>query len=241
MSFSGKTAYITGASGGIGSQAARRLCEAGCRTVLFWHNDDSAVKLAEELGVGAYAVRADVSDLGSVAAAFAEAERLAGGADILVNNAGIALVKLLQDCTEADFDRVIGVDLKGVFNCCKCALPHMISAKSGSIINISSMWGSVGASCETLYSAAKSGVIGLTRALAKEVGPSGITVNCIAPGVIDTPMNSGFSAKDMAALAEVTPMGRIGTPDDVASAVLYLADAPFVTGQVLGVDGGFTL
>ena len=241
MSFSGKTAYITGASGGIGSQAARRLCEAGCRTVLFWHNDDSAVKLAEELGAGAYAVRTDVSDLGSVAAAFAEAERLAGGADILVNNAGIALVKLLQDCTEADFDRVIGVDLKGVFNCCKCALPHMISAKSGSIINISSMWGSVGASCEALYSAAKSGVIGLTRALAKEVGPSGITVNCIAPGVIDTPMNSGFSAKDMAALAEVTPMGRIGTPDDVASAVLYLADAPFVTGQVLGVDGGFTL
>lgn len=241
MSFSGKTAYITGASGGIGSQAARRLCEAGCRTVLFWYNDDSAVKLAEELGAGAYAVRTDVSDLGSVAAAFAEAERLAGGADILVNNAGIALVKLLQDCTEADFDRVIGVDLKGVFNCCKCALPHMISAKSGSIINISSMWGSVGASCEALYSAAKSGVIGLTRALAKEVGPSGITVNCIAPGVIDTPMNSGFSAKDMAALAEVTPMGRIGTPDDVASAVLYLADAPFVTGQVLGVDGGFTL
>ena len=241
MSFSGKTAYITGASGGIGSQVARRLCEAGCRTVLFWHNDDSAVKLAEELGAGAYAVRADVSDLGSVAAAFAEAERLAGGADILVNNAGIALVKLLQDCTEADFDRVIGVDLKGVFNCCKCALPHMINVKSGSIINISSMWGSVGASCEALYSAAKSGVIGLTRALAKEVGPSSITVNCIAPGVIDTPMNSGFSAKDMAALAEVTPMGRIGTPDDVASAVLYLADAPFVTGQVLGVDGGFTL
>lgn len=241
MSFSGKTAYITGASGGIGSRVARRLCEAGCRTVLFWHNDDFAVKLAEELGAGAYAVRADVSDLGSVSAAFAEAERLAGGADILVNNAGVALVKLLQDCTEADFDRVTGVDLKGVFNCCKCALPHMINVKSGSIINVSSMWGSVGASCEVLYSAAKSGVIGLTRALAKEVGPSGITVNCIAPGVIDTPMNSAFSAGDMAALAEETPMGRIGTPDDVASAVLYLADAPFVTGQVLGVDGGFTL
>lgn len=241
MALHGKTVYITGASGGIGSEIARRFHAEGCRVALLWHNDDEAVRIAEKLGNGALAFRADVADYDSVGAAFGEAEKELGSADILVNNAGVALNRLLQDCSDEDFGRVVGVDLKGVFNCCKRVLPSMIASKSGGIVNISSMWGSVGASCEVVYSAAKAGVIGLTKALAKEVGPSGITVNCVTPGVIDTKMNRALSAEDMAALAEDTPMGRIGAPADVAAAVLYLADAPFVTGQVLGVDGGFAV
>ena len=169
------------------------------------------------------------------------AEAELGAADLLVNNAGVALFGLLQDCSDADFDRVVGVNLKGVFNCCKRALPAMIAAKRGAIVNISSMWGSVGASCEAVYSASKAGVIGLTKALAKEVGPSGITVNCVAPGVIDTPMNAMLSPEAKAELAAQTPLGRLGTPSDVADAVAFLAEASFVTGQTLGVDGGFIL
>ena len=237
----GKTVYITGASGGIGSALAERFHAAGCRVALFWHNDPAAEKLAETLGEGAAAFRCDVADCASVDAAFAQAEAALGRADILVNNAGVALFGLLQDCADADFDRVVGVNLKGVFNCYKRALPGMIAAKSGAIINVSSMWGVVGASCEAVYSAAKAGVIGLTKALAKEVGPSGITVNCVAPGVIDTKMNARLSPSAKAELAAETPLGRLGTPEEVAEAAAYLADAPFVTGQTLCVDGGFTL
>ena len=238
MPLTGKTVYITGASGGIGSALAERFHAADCRVALFWHSDDTAVKLAEALGEGAAAFRCDVADYASVDAAFAQAEAELGRADVLVNNAGVALTGLLQACTDADFDRVVGVDLKGVFNCCKRVLPAMIAVKSGAIVNISSMWGVVGASCETVYSAAKAGVIGLTKALAKEVGPSGITVNCIAPGVIDTKMNAHLSPETKAELAAETPLGRLGTPSEVAEAAAYLADAPFVTGQTLCVDGG---
>ena len=241
MSLNGKTVYITGASGGTGSALAERFRAAGCRVALFWHNDDAAVKLAKTLGEGAAAFRCDVADYASVDAAFAQAETALGAADILVNNAGVAFFGLLQDCTDADFDRVVGVDLKGVFNCCKRALPAMIAAKSGAIVNISSMWGVVGASCEAVYSAAKAGVVGLTKSLAKEVGPSGITVNCIAPGVIDTKMNARLSPEAKAELAAETPLGRLGTPSEVAAAAAFFADAAFVTGQTLCVDGGFTL
>ena len=241
MSLNGKTVYITGASGGIGSALAERFRAAGCSVALFWHNDPAAEKLAETLGAGAAAFRCDVADFASVDAAFAQAEKELGGADILINNAGVALTGLLQDCTDADFDSIVGVDLKGVFNCCKRALPAMIAAKNGAIINISSMWGVVGASCEAVYSAAKAGVIGLTKALAKEVGPSGITVNCVAPGVIDTKMNARLSPSAKAELAAETPLGRLGTPSEVAEAAAYLGDAAFVTGQTLCVDGGFTL
>ncbi|MBR5941877.1 MAG: SDR family oxidoreductase [Clostridia bacterium] len=241
MSLKGKTVYITGASGGIGSALARRFHAAGCRVALFWHNDGSAVKLASELGEGAAAFRCDVADCASVCAAFSEAEAALGNADILVNNAGVALFGLLQDCSDADFDRVAGVNLKGVFNCCKRALPAMIAAKSGAIVNVSSMWGVSGASCEAVYSATKAGVIGLTKALAKEVAPSGVTVNCVAPGVIDTPMNAHLSPETKAELAAETPLGRIGTPEEVADAIAFLADSSFITGQTLSVDGGFLL
>jgi len=241
MSLCGKTAYITGASGGIGSETARRLHAVGCRVALFWHSDAAAEALAAELGEGASAFRCDVADPASVEAAFAQAQAELGAADILVNNAGIALFGLLQDCADADFDRAVGVDLKGVFNCCKRVLPAMIAAKSGAIVNVSSMWGVAGASCEAVYSAAKAGVIGLTKALAKEVGPSGITVNCVAPGVIDTPMNAHLSPEAKAELAAETPLGRLGAPSDVAEAIAFLADAPFITGQTLCVDGGFIL
>lgn len=241
MVLTGKTAYITGASGGIGSEIARSLFAEGCRVALFYHNDSYADALAAELGASAVAVRCDVSDAQSVKSAFAEAEAKVGSADILINNAGVSLFGLLQDCSDEDFDRVIGVNLKGVFNCCRLALPAMVSAKSGSIINISSMWGVSGASCEAVYSASKAGVIGLTKALAAEVAPSGITVNCIAPGVIDTKMNSALTAEAKAELVGQTPLGRIGAPTDVAQAAVFLAKASFVTGQVLGVDGGFLL
>lgn len=241
MGLNGKIAYITGASGEIGAEIARRLFACGCGLALFWHSDSYAESLAAELGKGVAAFRCDVSDVESVRLAFAEAEKKIGMPDILVNNAGVSHFGLLQDCSEADFDRVIGVNLKGVFNCCKAVLPSMIAAKSGSIINISSMWGISGASCEAVYSASKAGVIGLTKALAAEVAPSGITVNCIAPGVIDTKMNSNLTAEAKAELAEQTPIGRLGTPSDVAQASVFLAEASFVTGQVLSVDGGFLL
>lgn len=241
MSLMGKTAYITGASGGIGSEIAKTLLRKGCKVALFWNNDAYAVSLAEELGENAVAVRCDVSDISSVEAAFAEAKKVVGRADILINNAGISHFGLLQNCSDEDFDRVIGVNLKGTFNCCKAALPDMIAEKSGNVVNVSSMWGISGAACEAVYSASKAGVIGLTKALAAEVAPSGITVNCVAPGVIDTKMNSNLTEETKAELAEQTPLGRIGTPADVARAVAFLADASFVTGTVLGVDGGFLL
>lgn len=241
MSLKGKTAYITGASGGIGSEIAKTLLRKGCKVALFWNNDAYAVSLAEELGENAVAVRCDVSDISSVEAAFAEAKKVVGRADILINNAGISHFGLLQNCSDEDFDRVIGVNLKGTFNCCKAALPDMIAEKSGNVVNVSSMWGISGAACEAVYSASKAGVIGLTKALAAEVAPSGITVNCVAPGVIDTKMNSNLTEETKAELAEQTPLGRIGTPADVARAVAFLADASFVTGTVLGVDGGFLL
>ena len=150
---------------------------------------------------------------------------------------------LLTDMTDADWRRVLDVDLSGAFYCCRAALPAMIHNKWGRILLVSSMWGQVGASCEAAYSAAKAGVIGLGRALAKEVGPSGVTVNCVAPGVVETDMMAGFSAEDKAALAEETPVGRLGTPEEVARALVFLAgpDSDFITGQVLGVNGGLVI
>ena len=176
-------------------------------------------------------------------AAVEELFRLAGPVDVLVNNAGIAQQKLFTDVTEEDWRRVFAVDVDGVFRCCQCALPHMIHEKAGSIVNISSMWGQVGASCEVAYSAAKAAVIGLTKALAQELGPSHIRVNCVCPGVIDTEMNAALGADTMDALREETPLGRIGAPEDVAAAVSFLAgeESSFVTGQILGVNGGFVI
>ena len=161
--------------------------------------------------------------------------------DVLINNAGIAQQKLLTDLTDEDWHAMLDTHLSGAFYVTRAVLPGMISRKSGRILNIGSIWGQVGASCEAHYSAAKAGLIGLTKALAKEVGPSGITVNCVCPGVIDTDMLAGFTRDDLVALCQDTPMGRLGTPEDVARCALWLAreDADFITGQIVGVGGGF--
>ena len=239
-----KKALVTGAAGGIGQAIAARLCRDGYHVILnCFHSTEAAAQLCGRLNAEksscAEVVRADVSDFMQTETMF----RDAGEIDLLVNNAGVAQQKLFTDLTEDDWQRMISVDVTGVFHCCRFALPAMIRRKSGRIINISSMWGQVGASCEVHYSAAKAAVIGLTKALAKEVGPSGITVNCIAPGVIDTPMNAAFGPETMRELTEETPLCRLGTPEDIAAAVSFLAspEAGFITGQVLGVNGGFVI
>ena len=166
-----------------------------------------------------------------------------GRIDVLINNAGVASQGLFTDISDIEWNEVLDVNLNGVFNVTQAVLPYMIRQKSGSIINISSMWGQVGASCEVAYSAAKAGVIGLTKALAKEVGPSGVRVNCIAPGLIETGMNQELTLEDVAAIVDVTPLGRIGSTNDVASSALFLAsdESSFITGQVLGVNGGYII
>ena len=240
-----KTAVITGASGGIGSAIAAKLASDGYNTILNYNKSQSkAEKLCEHLvsqGFNAVTFKADVSQSEEADALIAFAVKEFGGADILVNNAGIAQQKLFTDITDEDYDRMFNSNVRSVFNCCRAALPYMIHNKWGRIVNISSMWGVCGASCEVHYSASKAAVIGLTKALAREVGPSGITVNCIAPGLIDTPMNAALDKETIKSLCEETPAGRIGTPDDIASAVSFFVSdgASFTTGQVLTVDGGF--
>lgn len=242
-----KTAVVTGASRGIGAAAARALAAQGCRVAVCCRArraDAEAVAAGIRAAGGtAHVFCADVSDEAAVQAMFAEIRRVLGEPDVLVNNAGIAGQKLFTDVTAAEWDAMFGVCVKGAFHCCQAVLPHMIRRKWGRIVNVSSMWGQVGASCEVAYSAAKAALIGLTKALAKEEGPSGITVNCVAPGVIDTEMMAAFSAKEKAALAGETPLGRLGTPEDVAAAIAFLASeaGAFFTGQVLCPNGGFVI
>lgn len=240
-----KTVVITGSARGIGAATAALFADYGYNVVINYNTSESdAFALLDVLkakGCNAIAVRADVSKPQEAQLLFNKAKEAFGSVDILVNNAGIAQQKLFTDITDADYDRMFDCNVRSVFNCCRCALPDMIHNKYGRIINISSMWGIVGASCEVHYSASKAAVIGLTKALAREVAPSGITVNCIAPGVIDTPMNKGFDEETMECLKEETPVGRIGTPEEVARAIMFFAEesSSFITGQVLGIDGGF--
>lgn len=237
-----KTALVTGATGAIGSAICRRLARDGVRVAVGYRADpQTAQSLAEELD--GLAVYCDVTDPRSVQAAVDNVLEKFCQLDILVCNAGVAWRGLLQDMTWAEWRQVMAVDLDGVFACCHAALPPMIAQKSGQIITISSMWGEVGASCEAAYSAAKAGVIGLTKALAKEVGPSGVRVNCVSPGVIQSRMNESLEPQDLADLAEDTPLGRIGAPAEVAEAVAFLCSdaAGFITGQALGVNGGFII
>ena len=236
------TVVITGSARGIGAATAALFADSGYNVVINYNTSEKeALALAEKLGDKAIAVQADVSKPEGAKLLFKKVKETFGNADVLVNNAGIAQQKLFTDITQADYDRMFDCNVRSVFNCCQCALPDMIHNKYGRIINISSMWGVVGASCEVHYSASKAAVIGMTKALAREVAPSGITVNCIAPGVIDTPMNSCFDEDVMKELCEETPVGRIGRPEDVAKAVLFFADPKndFITGQILGVDGAF--
>ena len=237
-----KTALVTGGSRGIGAAVCRRLAEDGFRVVVHFNRSrEKAEALARELtektGLPHLALPAELAERAQVEELF----RLAGPVDVLVNNAGIAQQKLFTDITEDDWRRMFAVDVDGVFRCCQCALPHMIHEKSGCTINIASIWGEIGASCEVHYSAAKAAVIGLTKALAKELGPSHIRVNCVSPGVIDTEMNAMFDKETMRDLCESTPLGRIGSPEDIAAAVSFLASdaASFITGQTLSVNGLF--
>lgn len=228
---------ITGGTGAIGEAIVKEFSRTDDVFFTYNQNRDRARSL---MGGNCFCGSMDASDAGSVEAVVQEVLRVFSHIDILVNNAGISLIKPFLDTTAEDWRRMMSVDLDGVFNVTKVVAPSMVSRKSGAIINISSVWGVNGASCETAYSAAKAGVIGFTKALAKELGPSGITVNAIAPGVIESPMNSvQLSEKELAALAEETPLGRLGQPAEVAKAVRALAENRFITGQVLGVDGGF--
>lgn len=242
-----KTVLITGAARGIGRAAAVAFAGAGYSVAVNYNkSEEAALSLCaelERLSVRALPFRADVSDKAAVNAMFAEIEKTLGAASVLVNNAGIAEQALFTDITEEMWDRMFAVNVKGAYNCAQAALPSMIHEKYGRIINVSSMWGISGASCEVHYSASKAALIGFTKALAKEVGLSGITVNCVAPGVIDTDMNGRLSEETLAELRECTPLNRIGAPADVAETILFLASekAAFITGQTVSVDGGFIL
>lgn len=233
-----KTVFVTGASGGIGEAIAKKFAENGYFVGVGYNtNREKAENLAKE--IDGVAVKADVSDEKSVAAALSDFLLRAGRLDVLVNSAGIALpIKTLLDTTSKEFDKAFSVNVKGVYNCCKAAIPAMLDG-GGSIINISSMWGVTGGSCEAIYSASKAAVIGFTKALAKEYAAAGITINCVAPGYIDTPMNDNLSDENKKLAIADIPIGRVGEGEDVAKAVFYLAEnGGFVTGEVLSVNGG---
>ena len=234
---------ISGGSRGIGAALVRAFVKNGDAVAFLYRQSDAAAH-AVAVETGAAAIRCDVSDADAVRAAVKQAQKALGGAPtVLINNAGVSHIGLSRDLTDAEWRHVIDTNLSGAFYLCREVQGAMIAAGSGRIINIGSMWGKVGASCEVAYSASKAGLRGLTMALAKELGLSGITVNCIEPGLIDTEMNAALDADTRAALIEETPLCRIGTPQDVAAAALFLASdqASFITGQMLGVDGGFAV
>lgn len=241
------TALITGASRGIGAATTRLLARRGYAVAVnYCRSQARALELVEELqreGHTALAVHADVSDAAQVQKMVDTVLDKFCQLDTLVCNAGVAHFGLLSDLTEDQWRHIFGVNVDGVYHCCKAVIPHFVHNKAGKIITVSSMWGQVGASCEAAYSASKAAVIGLTRALAKELGPSGITVNCVSPGVIDTEMNASLGPETLVSLAEDTPLGRLGTAEDAARAIAFLAseEAGFITGQVLPVNGGMVI
>lgn len=242
-----KTVLITGASRGIGAAAAREFARAGYAVAVnYCRSGERALALVEELrgaGHNALAVQADVSDREQVRKMVDNVLEKFCQLDTLVCNAGVGLTGMFCDMTQEQWRRLFAVNVEGTIHCIQSVLPHMVHRKAGKIVTMSSMWGVTGGSCEVGYSAAKGAVIALTRALAKELGPSGITVNCVAPGVIDTEMNAALGPQDLAALAEETPLGRIGSPEEVARTILFLASegADFLTGQVLQPNGGLVI
>ena len=225
---------ITGGSRGIGAAAVRTFAQAGYAVSFFYlSSPEAAHALAAE--TGARAICCDAADTEAVARAVESLPPV----DVLVNNAGISHVGLISQISPEEWDRLFAVNVKSIYNTVRAVLPAMLQKQAGAIVNLSSMWGQAGASCEAAYSATKGAVIALTQALARELGPSGIRVNAVSPGVIDTEMNARLSTADRQALADETPLGRIGRPEEVAEAILYLARAEFVTGQNLPVNGGF--
>ena len=231
-----KAVVITGGSRGIGAAAVQAFASRGDK-VDFLYEKEHAKAAAVAAETGATAICCDVADGQAVKAAFEKIPDV----DILVCNAGICISGLMSQMTEQQWDRQFAVNVKGMYHCVNAAMPHFLSKQAGSIITVSSMWGQVGASCEVGYSATKGAVIAFTKALAQELGPSGVRVNCVAPGVISTDMCANVEPEIMEELRQQTPIGRNGTPEDIAKAMLYLADAEFVTGQVLAVNGGFVL
>ena len=230
------TVVITGGSRGIGAAAVTLFASRGHRVYfLYEKNHAAAAAVAEK--TGATPICCDVADAEAVNAAF---DRI-GDVDILICNAGIMHFGLMSMMEESTWDRLFAVNVKGIYNCVNAAMPAFLRKHSGSVITVSSMWGQVGASCEAAYSATKGAVIALTKALAKELGPSGIRVNCVAPGVILTDMCANVDPEVLAEMEEETPVGRNGTPEDVAKAMEYLANAEFITGQVLPVNGGYII
>ena len=240
-----KTAIITGSSRGIGRAAAKRLAREGYKVCInYIEREDKAEELLKELkndGCNAIACRADVGDRDQVNKMVEETESKLGPVTLLVNNAGVAGQALFQDVTDELWDKYFSTNLNGARNTIQAVLPGMIGRKSGCIINVSSIWGLHGASCEVTYSCTKHALIGLTRSLAMELAPSNIRVNCVAPGVIDTDMVQVLGKEVLDELADQTPLSRLGTPEDIANAIYFLAsdEASFITGQVLVSDGGF--
>lgn len=238
-----KTVLITGGTKGIGKAVALKFLESGYEVIInYAHDEEQAYATQTEFNIQGYCpvlLKADVSDEKQVHEMFNEIYRNYGKIDVLVNNAGISLIKMIQDTSATEWGRILDVNVKGVFLCCKEAVGGMIGRMDGAIINVASIWGEVGASCETAYSASKGAVIAFTKALAKELAPSQIRVNCVSPGVIDTSMNSHLTREELDDLTDEIPMGRLGTGDDVASACLFLAENKYITGEVVSVGGGF--
>ncbi len=237
-----KNILITGGSRGIGKALVKAFSDKGYKVAFTYKSSlDDAESLSKE--TGALAIMADSAKENDVVKAVSTAANTLGGIDILINNAGISTFSLLQDLTLTEWNECMAVNLTSAFLYSREVIPYMLRSHEGRIINISSMWGLVGASCEVHYSAAKAGLIGFTKALAKELGPSGITVNAIAPGVIDTDMNSHLSDEDMKELSDETPVGRIGNAEEIAKAAIYLSsdDASFITGAVLNISGGLVI
>ncbi len=230
------TVVITGGSRGIGAQAVRQFSARG-DSVYFLYEKEHEKAASVAADTGATAICCDVSKGDAVADAFAQIPDV----DVLICNAGICATGLIHQLEEEQWDRLFDVNVKGIYHCVKAAMPHFLKKQSGAIITVSSMWGQTGASCEVAYSATKGAVIAMTKAMAQELGPAGVRVNCVAPGVILTDMCANVAPEIMEELKAETPIGRNGTPEDVAKAMLYLADATFVTGQVLAVNGGFVL
>lgn len=237
-----KTVLINGGSRGIGRAMVEIFCKNGYSVAFTYKSSDEAARELSER-TGALAIKADSAVESEVLAAVDIAVKKLGFIEILINNAAVSSFSLFTDLTYEEWRTIFSVNVDGAFFYCRSLLPQMISKKRGRIINVSSMWGSVGSSCEVHYSATKAAMIGMTKALAKEVGPSGITVNCIAPGVINTDMNSSLSQEDLTVLCEQTPLARIGEPADIAEAALFLASegASFITGAVLNVNGGIVV